>query len=319
MKVLVTGCAGFIGYHVSMRLLREGFDVIGVDNKNNYYDVSLKERRLSKLNENKDFKFYHLDITSADVKQLIIDHKIDVVVNMAGQAGVRFSKENPDAFYSSNLYGFYNVLESCRLGNVKHLVYASSSSVYGNCKSPKFNETLDVTNPVSFYAATKVSNEVMAKSYKNMFALRTTGLRFFTVYGPYGRPDMAIFDFTRKIIEGQPITLFNNGKNKRDFTYIDDIVNGVVAIVKSENSSDVYNIGNNTPVETNVLVKTLENILGLEAKIENIGPVVGDVFYTRADTSLLQNDFGIVPKVTLDEGLRSFIKWYNEDYGVKAC
>jgi len=317
VKILVTGCAGFIGYHVAKRLIDEGHNVVGIDNKNSYYDVKLKNHRLNILRENKGFQFHYCDIGSSDASDLIRTKTFDVVVNLAGQAGVRFSRENPDAFYESNIKGFYNILESCRVGNVKHLVYASSSSVYGNCKSPKFSESLDVTHPISFYAASKVSNEVMAKSYKHMFGLRTTGLRFFTVYGPLGRPDMAIYDFTKRIIEGNTITLFNEGKNKRDFTYIDDIVNGIVSVSNSENSSDVYNIGNNTPVETNILVKKLENILGMKANTEKSDAVVGDVLFTCADTNLLYNDFGVVPVVTIDEGLSKFVEWYIDYHEVK--
>jgi UDP-glucuronate 4-epimerase len=316
MKILVTGCAGFIGYHVAAHLLRAGETVYGIDNKNDYYDRSLKDHRLSKLQDNSRFFFHHCAIESSEARDIILQERFDVIINLAGQAGVRFSRENPDAFYTSNVLGFYNILESARLSNVKHLVYASSSSVYGNCKSPRFSESLDVTNPISFYAATKVSNEVMAKSYKNMFGLRTTGLRFFTVYGPYGRPDMAIFDFTKRIVEGQTISLYNNGKNKRDFTYIDDIVKGVIAVARSENSADVYNIGNNTPVETNDLVSKLETILGRKANTEMTGSVIGDVLFTRADTYQLQKDFNVVPSVTLDEGLRQFVDWYIDYQGV---
>jgi len=317
MKILVTGCAGFIGYHVSSRLLNEGHTVTGIDNKNDYYDIRLKNHRLNQLLKHQRFDFKQTDIGSRETKETILDGSFDVVVNLAGQAGVRFSSENPGAFYSSNIHGFYNVLDACRIANVGHLVYASSSSVYGNCQSSKFKEDLDVTNPISFYAATKVSNEVMAKSYKSMFGLRSTGLRFFTVYGPLGRPDMAIFDFTKRIIAGDTIKLFNDGKNKRDFTYVDDIVNGIIAIVNSQKSSDIYNIGNNTPVETNDLVRELENAIGKKAITENESSVVGDVLFTCADTSLLQNDFGIFPSVTIDVGLRRFVKWYSEYYGVK--
>lgn len=316
MKILVTGCAGFIGYHVSNRLIQDGHIVIGIDNKNSYYDVSLKNHRLDLLLCHKNFKFNQVDIVSTTAKEIICNESFDVVVNLAGQAGVRFSGENPDAFYSSNVLGFYNILEACRAANVKHLVYASSSSVYGNSQSSQFREDMDITNPISFYAATKVSNEVMAKSYKSMFGMRSTGLRFFTAYGPLGRPDMAIFDFTKRIIAGDSIKLFNEGKNKRDFTYIDDIVNGVIEIIKSQASSDIYNIGNNTPVETNDLVRSLEIAIGKKAITENEPAVIGDVLFTCADTSLLQKDFGVFPSITINEGLSRFIRWYNEYYGV---
>jgi UDP-glucuronate 4-epimerase len=316
MKILVTGCAGFIGYHVASRLIQDGHIVIGIDNKNNYYDVRLKNHRLDLLLCHKNFKFDQIDISSSRAKEIIYNESFDVVVNLAGQAGVRFSGENPDAFYSSNVLGFYNILEACRAANVKHLVYASSSSVYGNSQSSQFREDMDITSPISFYAATKVSNEVMAKSYKHMFGMRSTGLRFFTAYGPLGRPDMAIFDFTKRIISGETIKLFNEGKNKRDFTYIDDIVNGVIEIIKSQKSSDIYNIGNNTPVETNDLVRSLESAIGKKAITENEPAVVGDVLFTCADTSLLQKDFGVFPSITINEGLSRFIRWYNEYYGV---
>lgn len=319
MKILVTGCAGFIGYHTALRFLSSKLDVWGIDNLNSYYDQNIKRDRLENLNKFSNFHFYEISLESKDLSNLMNEEKFDIVINLAGQAGVRYSKENPDVFYTSNILGFHNLIECCRKTAVAHLVYASSSSVYGNCKSEKFQENLDVTNPISYYAATKVSNEVVAKSYKNMFGLRSTGLRFFTVYGPWGRPDMAVYDFTKKIHEEKKIILFNQGMNKRDFTYIDDVVDAIQMIALSKESFPIYNIGNSKPCNTIEMVEFLENLIGKKAITECGSPVIGDVLYTCADTSLLLNDFNIQPKITLYEGLSRFIEWYNSYYGVKSA
>ncbi len=333
--VLVTGTAGFIGYHLAQRLLARGDAVIGVDNVNDYYDVSLKEARLRRLQEQPGFDFRRLDIAdTAAMEELFAATRPQVVVNLAAQAGVRYSLTNPHAYVNSNLVGFANVLEGCRHNGVEHLVYASSSSVYGaNTKMP-FSVHDNVDHPLSLYAASKKANELMAHTYSHLYGLPTTGLRFFTVYGPWGRPDMAMFIFTRAILAGRPIDVFNQGDMSRDFTYIDDIVEGVTRVVDGPAQPDpgwsgdapdpgtsaapyrVYNIGNAKPVELLHLIELIERALGRKAE-QNLLPIQpGDVPATYADVSDLERDFGYRPSTPLEVGVERFVRWYEEFYGV---
>ncbi|WP_414571151.1 NAD-dependent epimerase [Nostoc sp. CCY 9925] len=333
VKVLVTGAAGFIGFHLSQRLLTRGDKVVGLDNLNDYYDVFLKKDRLAQLQERPGFSFYQLDLEdSAAIAELFAEQRFDVVVNLAAQAGVRYSIKNPHAYINSNLVGFINILEGCRHSGVQHLVFASSSSVYGaNTKMP-FSVHDNVDHPVSLYAATKKANELMAHSYSHLYGLPTTGLRFFTVYGPWGRPDMALFLFTKAILAKQPIDVFNYGKMRRDFTYIDDIVEGVVRVMDkipepnigwSGNAPDpgtskaaykIYNIGNNQPVELMRFIEVLENCLGIKAQ-KNLLPLQpGDVPVTYADVDDLVKDVGFKPSTPIEVGIQRFVAWYCSYY-----
>ncbi len=333
MTYLVTGAAGFIGYHLSMRLLEQGGRVIGVDNLNDYYDVNLKKTRLRKLEENPEFSFFKLNLVDRkEIEKLFSENKFDYVVNLAAQAGVRYSLTNPHAYIDSNIVGFLNILEGCRHNDIKHLVYASSSSVYGaNTKMP-FSVHHNVDHPVSLYAATKKSNELMAHTYSSLYKLPCTGLRFFTVYGPLGRPDMALFLFTKAIIENRAIDVFNHGKMKRDFTYIDDIVEGVIRLIHTVPGPDqswngdepdsatsyapykLYNIGNNNPVELMKFIEVLEDCLGRKAE-KNLLPIQpGDVPATYADVDDLVNDVGFKPSTSIEEGIKKFVEWYREYY-----
>jgi len=335
-RVLITGAAGFIGFHLCLRLLKDGFAVTGIDNMNSYYDVSLKEARLAQLLSHGNFAFAKTDIAGKeDLEKIFENKKFDVVVNLAAQAGVRYSLENPHAYIDANIVGFTNILECCRHKGVKHLVFASSSSVYGaNTKMP-FSVHDNVDHPVSLYAATKKANELMAHSYSHLFGLPCTGLRFFTVYGPWGRPDMALFLFTDAILEGRPIKVFNHGKMTRDFTYIDDIIEGVVRIMKkvpkpdpewSGNQPDpgtsyakyrIYNIGNNSPVELIRFIEVIEDALGEKAKKEFFDLQPGDVVSTYADVDDLMKDVGFKPQTPLETGIKEFVTWYLEYYGKK--
>lgn len=329
---LITGAAGFIGYFLSQQLLERGCRVIGIDNMNDYYDVNLKYARLEQLKPFDKFTFIKGDISD---KEMIIKtfekHKPNVVVNLAAQAGVRYSLENPDAYIQSNIIGFYNILEACRYNPVDHLVYASSSSVYGANKKVPFEETDFVDHPVSLYAATKKSNELMAHTYSHLYKIPATGLRFFTVYGPMGRPDMAYFGFTDKYFKGEPIRIFNNGDFKndlyRDFTYIDDIVEGVERLLGNAPTDTVphkvFNIGNNSPEKLMVFIETLEKTLskatGREVVFDKIFEPIkpGDVPATYASTDLLQEAVGFKPETSIKEGLQRFADWYVEYYKVK--
>lgn len=333
MKYLVTGAAGFIGAKVSEELLKKGHDVVGLDIVNDYYDVALKEARLAPLLENNKFVFKKIDIAhSQDVLDLFAAEKFDRVVHLAAQAGVRYSIENPMAYADSNLVGHLNILEGCRHNNVGHLVYASSSSVYGlNAKTP-FSTSDTVDHPVSLYAATKKSNELMAHSYSHLYNMPTTGLRFFTVYGPCGRPDMAPFIFTKKILDGETIDINNNGDMWRDFTYIDDIVEGVIRIadvVPARNDDwtveegtpasssapySVYNIGHGSPINLMEFIKAIETELGIEAAKNFRGMQPGDVYQTYADTQDLFKVTGYTPKVGVKEGVANLVRWYKEFY-----
>ncbi len=320
-NILLTGAAGFIGSHLAKRLLILGCKVTGLDNLNDYYEVSLKESRLEELKKYDGFTFIKADISDkAVIDKIFADVKPEVVVNLAAQAGVRYSIENPQAYIDSNVTGFFNILEACRANPVEHLVYASSSSVYGNSKKVPFSVDDRVDNPISLYAATKKTNELMAYTYSHLFDIPCTGLRFFTVYGPYGRPDMAYFSFTRKILAGEPIKLFNYGELERDFTYIDDIVEGIIRIIPSppEKQNDarakVYNIGNNNPVPLKEFVSAIEEAIGVKAKVEYLPMQPGDVYRTYADISALQNDFGFTPKTDIRTGMKKFAEWYKEYY-----
>ena len=321
MKVLITGAAGFIGMFVAERLLARGDEVIGIDNLNDYYDVALKEARLARLRPKPGFRFIKLDLADRDgMAALFAGEKPEAVINLAAQAGVRYSLKNPHAYADSNLLGFVNVLEGCRRGDVKHLVYASSSSVYGGNTKVPFAETDNVDHPVSLYAATKKANELMAYSYSHLYGIASTGLRFFTVYGPWGRPDMAYFSFTKAILAGKPIDVFNHGRMRRDFTYIDDIAEGVVRVLDRRPDGEpphrLYNIGNHQPVELMAFIDILERELGRKA-VRNFLPMQdGDVPQTYADTTALQQDVGFAPATPLDEGLRRFVVWYRDYYRV---
>lgn len=320
--VLITGAAGFIGFHLAKRLLAAGIAVVGVDDLNDYYDPELKKARLAILDTSAKFTFYKLDISDAGaVEVLFSDARPDVVVNLAAQAGVRYSIENPSAYIRSNVQGFFNILEACRRYPVEHLVYASSSSVYGNRTNAPFSETDNVDHPASLYAATKKSNELMAYTYAHLYQIPSTGLRFFTVYGPFGRPDMAYFSFTQKILAGQTIKVFNNGDLYRDFTYIDDIVEGVTRLLFAPPAPDasgspaiVYNIGNNHPEKLDDFIRTLEQAWGKTADKEYLPMQDGDVYMTAADITRLKQDFGFVPTTTIAEGLPRFVEWYRGFY-----
>ena len=322
---LITGAAGFIGYHLSKRILDAGARVIGIDNMNDYYDVSLKEHRLSFLEGRDGFTFIKADISDKEtLVKIFEDNKPDVVVNLAAQAGVRYSIENPDAYINSNLVGFANILECCRHFPVTHLVYASSSSVYGGNEKIPFSTDDKVDRPVSLYAATKKANELMAYSYSKLYGMKTTGLRFFTVYGPMGRPDMAAYKFALKMKASEPIQIYNHGNMERDFTYVDDIVTGVFNILCNPPAEDdlgaaykVYNIGNNKPEKLMDFVAVLEKKLGIEAKKEFLPMQAGDVLRTYADVTELMRDFDFKPSTTIEEGLEKFAEWFWEYYGEK--
>lgn len=327
-KVFITGAAGFIGFHLSKKLLEQGVTVVGLDNVNDYYDVRLKEARLAILGGYERFRFVRGNLADkALVMQLFADGRFDIVVNLAAQAGVRYSITNPDAYIESNIVGFFNVLEACRAYPVEHLLYASSSSVYGNQQKTPFSIEDDVSRPISLYAATKKSDELMAYTYSHLYGIPTTGLRFFTVYGPFGRPDMAYFGFTNKLLRGETIQIFNNGDMRRDFTYIDDIVQGVENMLanppKPDENGDravVYNIGNNQPEDLLYFVETLEKCLMAEGIIDAPGkkeflPMQpGDVYQTYADVTPLMRDFGFKPSTPLADGLARFAKWYKSFY-----
>ncbi|WP_099467017.1 NAD-dependent epimerase [Konateibacter massiliensis] len=320
--VLITGAAGFIGFYLAKRLLAKGNAVIGFDNLNSYYDINLKKSRLEILEKYKGFQFIKGDLADKEALEAIFkDNKIDIVVNLAAQAGVRYSIENPEAYIQSNIVGFFNVLECCRYYPVKHLLYASSSSVYGGNDKVPFSTDDKVDMPVSLYAATKKSNELMAYSYCKLYGIKATGLRFFTVYGPMGRPDMAYFSFSEKIMREEPIKIFNDGNMYRDFTYIDDIVEGIIRMLANPPVADInntnhkiYNIGNNHPEKLMDFIEILENALGKEAKKEFYPMQPGDVYQTYADVSELEKDFEFKPATSLRSGLSKFTEWFLGEY-----
>ncbi len=333
MHVLITGGAGFIGSTLAHRLLDRGDTVTAIDNLNDYYEVSLKEARLARLIEREGFSFIKMDLVDdANLKALFADNQFDAVMNLAAQAGVRYSIDNPGAYVSSNLVGFGNLLECCRHHKIKHLVFASSSSVYGaNTKLP-FSEDDPVDHPVSLYAASKKANELMAHTYAHLYGVPCTGLRFFTVYGPWGRPDMAFFKFTRMMLAGEPIPVFNHGNLSRDFTYIDDIVEGVIRVIDRPATPDetydsdqptpaassapfrVYNIGNGSRIKLMDYIETLEDCLGVKAKYEMLPMQDGDVHATNADISRLKAEFGFEPSTDVKTGLQAFVDWYRDYY-----
>ena len=319
MKVLVTGAAGFIGFHVSQALLTRGDTVIGIDNLNDYYDPALKNARLELLNKNINFSFYNIDlIEKNNLNNLFEDERFDKVIHLAAQAGVRYSIDNPDAYIQSNIIGHLNILEACRHSDsVKNCVYASSSSVYGGNSKTPFSVEDQADNPVSLYAATKKSDELMSACYAHLYNIPLTGLRFFTVYGPYGRPDMAYFSFTKDIIEGNPIKIFNHGKMKRDFTYIDDIVVGVIAALDQDyQGHKIYNLGNNNSETLMDFIETIERAVEQEAVKEFMPMQLGDVHETYADITESQRDLGYAPSTPIAEGISKFVEWYREFYEV---
>ncbi|MCF6266935.1 MAG: NAD-dependent epimerase [Desulfuromusa sp.] len=338
MKILVTGSAGFIGSHLTKYLLARGDEVIGLDNLNDYYDVNLKLARLEQFEGQASFRFVKLDLADRQgIADLFESEKFDKVVNLAAQAGVRYSLINPHAYIDSNIQGFVNILEGCRHNNIKHLVYASSSSVYGANTAMPFSVHDNVDHPLSLYAASKKSNELMAHTYSHLYGLPTTGLRFFTVYGPWGRPDMAMFLFAKAILAGEPIQVFNYGKMQRDFTYIDDIVEGVVRVLDRVAASNpdwsaehpdpassqapcrIYNIGNNQPVELMYLIETLERALEKKAIKEMLPIQPGDVPETFADVDALVRDVGFKPETSIEHGVGRFVEWYRDFYGTDDC
>ena len=335
MKILVTGAAGFIGMTASLQLLARGDQVVGLDNLNDYYDVNLKHSRLKRLTSHANFKFVQLDVGDrSGIAELFAAEKFDRVIHLAAQAGVRYSLQNPHAYVDSNLLGFVNILEGCRHSQVQHLVYASSSSVYGGNTKMPFSEHDSVDHPVSLYAATKKANELMAHTYSHLYNLPTTGLRFFTVYGPWGRPDMALFLFTKAILEGRPIDVFNHGNMRRDFTYVDDIVEGVIRVLDRVAAPDpqydpvladpatsnapyrVFNIGNNNPVPLLDFIGCIEDALGQKAEKRLLPLQDGDVPATYANTDALQDWVGFVPGTSVQTGIGNFVAWYRDYYKV---
>lgn len=333
MKILLTGAAGFIGMHTTLRLLARGDEVVGVDNLNDYYDVNLKHARLARLTPNPNFRFHKISVEDRDAMATMFqDEKPERVIHLAAQAGVRYSLTNPHAYIDANLQGFLNILEGCRHNRVEHLVYASSSSVYGGNTALPFSEHHNIDHPVSLYAATKKANELMAHTYSHLFGLPTTGLRFFTVYGPWGRPDMALFLFTKAILQGKPIDVFNHGHMVRDFTYIDDIVEGVIRVLDKPATSNsafdatkpdpatsnapyrVFNIGNSQPTPLMDYIQALENALGREAEKNYLPMQPGDVPATSADTSELDDWVGFKPNTSVREGVNRFVDWHRNFY-----
>ena len=310
-NILVTGAAGFIGYHTCRSLLERGDNVIGFDNLNDYYDVALKQERLKQLEPYENFIFVKGDLTDFDDLEAVFQkHKIDVVCNLAAQVGVRNSITDPFAYQKSNIEGFLNIIELSKRHNIGNFVYASSSSVYGNNKKVPFSESDSLDNPISVYAATKKADELIAHSYSHMFGLNCTGLRFFTVYGPWGRPDMAVFKFTRAILAGKEIELYNFGNMKRDFTYIDDIIQGIVASIDTPMRYNIFNLGNSNTIELEYLVKCLEKELGITAKKKLLPLQAGDMFETFADVSSAREKLGFEPKVGIEKGIKRFVEWY---------
>ena len=334
-KILITGSAGFIGFHLAKKAVNRGYSVVGIDNLNDYYDVSLKQSRLDKLRNLSDFNFEQVELADAKaINRLFLKTKFDCVINLAAQAGVRYSLINPHAYLESNLHGFLNILEACRHQKTGHLIYASSSSVYGANKKMPFSVHHNVDHPISLYAASKKANELMAHTYSSLYNLPTTGLRFFTVYGPYGRPDMALFLFTKAILEGKPIDVYNYGKMKRDFTYVEDIVEGIVRLIPKIPGPDLgwnglnpdpsssyapyrlYNIGNNQPVELLRFIEVIEEKTGKKAKMNFLPIQDGDVPETYADVDDLMREVDFKPSTSIEEGVGNFVDWYRDYYKI---
>jgi UDP-glucuronate 4-epimerase len=317
MKVLVTGAAGFIGFHLAKRLLERGDTVVGVDNLNAYYDPALKKSRLEQLRKLPGFEFFASDIADREAMEKVFNKaRFDAIVNLAAQAGVRYSIENPYAYVDANVVGFMNILEGARRHGTGHLVFASTSSVYGLNKQLPFEESQNTDRPISLYAATKKANELMAHSYAHLFNIATTGLRFFTVYGPWGRPDMALFKFTKGILAGEPIPVFNEGRMVRDFTYVDDIVEGVVRVIDRPAPYRIFNIGNHQRVELMAYIRAIEKALGMKANLNLLPMQAGDVAATEADTSALEAATGFRPQTPVEEGVKRFVEWYRAYYRV---
>ena len=332
MNILVTGSAGFIGFHVAKKLLKKGYKVLGIDNHNDYYDQALKENRLNVLNDYEKYKHFRVDLDAEDsINEIFSNHNIRVVINLAAQAGVRYSIENPKSYIKSNLNGFFNILNCSKEHNIEHFIYASSSSVYGANEEQPYSESHHTASPLSLYAATKRSNEIIAHSYSSLFKINTTGLRFFTVYGPWGRPDMALYKFTEKIIKGEEIEVFNEGKHIRDFTYIDDVVKMILTIMKDypfkevDNSSAghstkcpwrIFNIGNGNPQPLMTYINEIESKLGVTARKKFLPLQDGDVPETSADISKFEEFYGYGPLTQIKEGVGNFIDWYKEYEGI---
>ena len=319
MSILITGSAGFIGYHLTEKLLKKNINVIGIDNINNYYDTKLKKNRIKELKKNKKFKFYKIDLCEyKKLDNVIKKNKIKFIIHLAAQAGVRYSIKNPKIYFKSNLEGFFNILEVSRHNKIKHLVFASTSSVYGDTKKFPLNENNRTDCPLSFYAATKKSNEIMAHSYSYIYKLPCTGVRFFTVYGPFGRPDMALFKFTKNIINNQSIELFNNGNHLRDFTYVDDIVDGIYSLIKRHSKKnipyEIFNIGNGNPKKLKDYLKFIEKKLNSKAKVKKLPLQIGDIFKTHSDIKKLKKYTNYKPKTNIEVGISKFIEWYKDYY-----
>ncbi len=319
MKILITGAAGFIGFHLSNSLLKLGHEIVGMDNINDYYDISLKKDRLDLLISNNNFKFHKIDLCDFEMLQSIVStFKPDIVINLAAQAGVRYSINNPFAYQKSNLEGFLNILEVCRQNNIKKLIYASSSSVYGNSEKEFFSEEDDVNNPISLYAATKKANELMAHTYSHLYNINCIGLRFFTVYGPFGRPDMAYFNFLKLLYSNKPIDVYGGGELYRDFTYIDDIINGIIGSIKLVESEpyNIINLGNNKPIKLSDYILEIEKITGKVFIKNYLDEQPGDVKRTSANIDRAVSKLGYKPNVDINQGMTTFIKWYEEYYNI---
>lgn len=319
MKILITGAAGFIGYHACLKFCKKRYSVVGIDNINDYYDIKLKKDRLSNLQKLPNFSFYKVDIRDKKkIDSIFKSEKFDKVIHLAAQAGVQYSISYPESYMISNLFGFYNIINSCVKNSTAHLIYASSSSVYGSNKKIPFKENHQCSSPISFYAATKIANEAIAHSYSHIHGIKTTGLRFFTVYGPYGRPDMSPFIFAKAISSHKPIKVYNNGKLERDFTYIDDTINAIELILKNkskiDNLSSIYNVGSNDPIAILDFIKLFEKSLKKKAIIQFYPLLKGDVIKTYADISSIQNNFNFKPKIPVTKGVRNFIDWYKSYY-----
>ena len=321
MNILITGSAGFIGYHLAIKILKTKASVIGIDNVNNYYDTNIKRDRIKKLKQNKKFIFYKIDLSEyKKLNNLVKKYNIKIIIHLAAQAGVRYSIEQPRAYFKSNLEGFFNVLEISRHNKIKHLIYASTSSVYGDSKKFPLSEENSTDFPLSFYAATKKSNEVMAHSYSYIYKLPCTGVRFFTVYGPFGRPDMALFKFTKNIINNKSIELYNHGNHLRDFTYVDDIVEGIYSLIKKQSKKsipyEIFNIGNGNPKKLLDYLKNIEKNLKISPKIKNLPLQIGDIIKTHSNINKLKKYTGYKPKTNINTGISKFIEWYKDYYKI---
>ena len=323
MKVMLTGCAGFIGFHLAKKLIENNYHVIGLDSLNNYYSTKIKKDRLKILfsSKKKKFKFYKIKLENKNrLKQIFLKNKIDIVINLAAQAGVRYSLINPEQYLKSNIVGFFNLIDLSKSYKIKHFIYASTSSIYGDEKKMPLKENFPCNDPLQFYAATKKSNEMIAKSYSNLFKLKSTGLRFFTVYGPWGRPDMALFKFTSSILQKKPIEIFNYGNHKRDFTYIDDIVQGIFNIVKNKNRInkiyEIVNLGNGKPISLMKYVRLIEKELKISAKKKFVKKQKGDVVKTHSDINYAKKNYNFSPKTAPEQGVKKFIKWYKNYYKI---